>query len=409
MRRTYDAARRYLPGDVTAAADLALFRAIGYIINMVRRILLFLAFAVPLALAGAQEEDPQDGGEPPQGTFPVSLLLEAAETASGGGPLWRPGWPPDISPDVFSLRGEKAGMLLSVEVSILPADSPDQGDQRVYRFSRDREGRAEAFPFLLDGELFQAEFSYNGDSLAAAIILKGPGETEPLSLKVLEWEDSRPFLIRVVWGGRYSFVLIQKNPGGILEAWYDTEGLLFEVYDFTTTPQAAPGAAFQAASPAGGRERIVSWRLRGKGEEERYSYDSRGLVTGVSGPRGDFSVLYYLEDLPRYLGYYPALPGPSDPADPASLSDPSGREDTDVPPPLSYSLRWDEKTFRLLGLSGKAPGEDLNSVDCGYAYTLDKNGNWIERREIRMIRRLGLLAPSPGTTIRRVLEYGEEE
>jgi hypothetical protein len=350
---------------------------------MVRRILLSLALLVPLALADAQEEDTPVEPEPPSGAFPVSLLLEAAETASGGGPLWRPDWPPDIPPDAFSLRGRGGEALLAVEVSIAGSQA-----QAAYRFSRNREGRVGEFPFLLDGELFQAEFSYNGDSLVAAIVLKGPGETDPLNLEILEREDSRPSFIRVLRGGRYSFVLIQKKLGGILEAWYDAEGRLFEACDFTTTPQ------------AGGQERIVSYKSRGKGEEERYSYDSRGLVTGVSGPRGDFPVLYYLEDLPQYRGYYPALSDPSDP---------SGREDEDVPSPLSYSLRWDEKSFRLLGLSGKAPGEDFNSVDCSYVYTLDENGNWIERREIRMIRSLGLLVPSPGTTIKRVLEYGGEE
>jgi hypothetical protein len=350
---------------------------------MERRILLFLALLVPLALAGAREEDVPDEPEPPAGTFPVSLLFEAVETAGGGGPLWRPDWPPEMPPDAFMLRGRGGEALLAVEISIAGSEV-----QAAYRFSRNRDGRVGEFPFLLDGELFQAEISYNGDSLAAAAILKRPGETDPLNLEVLEWEDSRPSLIRVLWGGHYSFVFIQKKPGGILEAWYDAEGQLFEACDFTTAPQAG-GAALGA-----GGERIISWRFRGKGEEERYSYDSRGLVTGVSGPQGDFSVLYYLEDLPQYRDYYPA---------------PSGQEDADDPPPLSYSLIWDERTFRLLGLSGKAPGAGFNSIDCGYAYTLDENDNWIERREIRMIRRLGLLAPSPGTTIKRVLEYGREE
>jgi hypothetical protein len=357
---------------------------------MVRRILLCAALLVPLVFAEAQEEDTPDQPAPSARTFPVSLLLEAAETAGDGGPLWRPDWPPDMPPDAFSLRGKGGGAILSVEVSIAPADSQAQ---RAYRFSRNRDGRAGEFPFLLDGEFFQAEVSYNGDSFAASVLLKGPGETDLLSLEVLEWEDSRPSLIRVLWGGTYSFVLITKKPGGILEAWYDEEGHLFEACDFTTAPQAG-GAASRAGA---GGERIVASRLRGKGDEERYYYDSRGLVTGVSGPRGDFSVLYYLEDLPRYRNYYPAPAGAS------------RGEEADVPPPLSYSLSWDEETFRLLGLSGRAPGEDLNSIDCRYVYTLDENGNWIERREIRMIRSLGLLVPSPGTTVKRALEYGGEE
>jgi hypothetical protein len=265
-----------------------------------------------------------------------------------------------------------------VEVSIAQAGSPAQA---AYRFSRDREGRVGEFPFFLDREFFQAEFSYNEDSLITAVLLKGPGEADPLNLDVLEWEVSRPSLIRVLWGETYSFVSIQRKPGGILEAWYDAEGQLFEACDFTTAPQA-------------GRERIVSYDLRGKGGEKRYYYDSRGLVTGISGPLGNFSVLYYLEDLPLYRDYRPASSGQDD--------------DTDVPASGAYSLSWDEKTFLLLGLSG-TPGEGTDSVDSRYAYTLDQKGNWIERRETRMIRRLGLLVPSAGMTIKRDLEYYEEE
>jgi hypothetical protein len=353
-------------------SDLVPPQTIEYSINMVRRILLFLALLVPCAFAEDREEN---APEPPElQSFPLSLLLEAAETA-GGGPLWRPDWPPEIPPDAFRPRGR--GGALSAEVSIAPADSPVQ---TVYRFSRDRQGRVGEFPFLLNRELFQAELSYNQDSLLSAVILKGPEETEPLHLEVLEREASRPSLIRVSWGETYSFVFIQKKPGGIIEAWYDEEGRLFEAYDFT--------AALQA-----GGERIVSVKLRGKGGEENYHYDSRGLITGISGSSGDFSVLYYLEDIPLYWDYYPA---------------PSLRDGGKFPGSGAYSLNWDEKTCLLLGLSAKAPEDDAEQVDCRYDYILDEKGSWIERREIRLIRRLGLLVPAPGILIKRVLEYEDE-
>ncbi|MDR2070391.1 MAG: hypothetical protein LBP81_03100 [Treponema sp.] len=341
---------------------------------MIRRILLFFAFLVSFAPAKAQEEDPPE--TPEHATFPVSLLLETAETAGGAEPLWRPDWPMELPPDLFRGRGG-GSPFLSVEAAILPAGSEAQ---RVYRFARDREGRVREFPFLLGRVFFQAEFSYNDESLAAAIVLKGPGEADLLDLEVLEWEDSRPSLIRVLQGESYAFVFIQRKAGGILEAWYDTEGRLLEAYDFTLAPQA-------------GGDRIVSCRLRGNGGEERYDYDGRGFVTGISGSPGDFSVLYYLEDLPRYREYRPAA---------------SGEEDPGAPAPGVYSLRWDEKAF-LLSLSGIASGKDADPVDCRYEYTLDEGGNWIERREIRMIRGLGLLIPSPGVTIRRILEYEETE
>jgi hypothetical protein len=346
---------------------------------MTRRILLFWLLLVSFVFLEAREEDPADPPDsPPESrVFPVSLLLEAAEAAGDGGALWNPGWPPEMPPDAFRLQGRGEALLLSAEVSLVPADSPAMA---AYRFSRDKEGRVGEFPFLFGRELFQAEFSYNGESLVESVLLTGPGETDSLDLEVLEWEDSRPSLIRVLWGEDYSFIRIQRKPGGILEAWYDAEGQIFGAYDFTLAPQA-------------GGDRIVSYRLRGKDGEESCDYDSRGFVTGISGHLGNFSVVYYLEDLPRYWDYRPAA---------------SDQEDAGALAPGAYSLRWDVKTSLLHGLAGQA-GEGADSVDCRYEYTLDEAGNWIERREIRMIRRLGLLLPSPGPIIRRVLEYGGEE
>jgi hypothetical protein len=363
---------------------------------MARRIFLFWALLVFLVLTEAQEGDPADPSEPQEpGTFPVSLLLEAAEAAGNGEPLWRPDWPMELPPDAFRFSGKEGeAPLLSVEVSIVPADA---SVQRVYRFSRDREGRVREFPFLLYRKFFQAEFSYHDKSdksideafddsnnrpLVAAVALKGPEGTDPLNLEVLEQEDSRLFLIRVLWGGIYSFVSIAYRKGGIFETWYDVEGRFLDVYEYIVAPQA-------------GGDRIVSCMLRGRGREEQYYYDSRGFVTRVSGPLGNFSVLYYREDLPRYWNYLPAASGGEDPED--------------LSAPGAYSFRWDE-TPLLLGLSGTPAEEGQDPVDRRYVYTLDEKGNWIERREIRLIHRLGLLVPSPGSTITRILEYrGEEE
>jgi hypothetical protein len=352
---------------------------------MTRRILLFLLLLVPPAIGQAQEEEArQAAGEPESpGIFPVSLLLEAAETA--GEPLWRPDWPVELPPDAFRAQNRGAPFL-SAEILIPPSDS--QGDERAYRFSRDREGRVREFPFLMGRELVQAEFLYDGGSLA--IVLRRLPDSGPLELEVLGWKASRPSLLRVLDGENYSFVFIQRKQrkaGGILEAWYDTEGRLFGAYDFALAPQARG-------------DRIVSVKALGKeedGEERRY-YDSRGFVTGVSGPLGDFSVLYYLNDLPRYWDCRPAPSVGEGPAPPAG-------EEPASPASAAYSLNWDEESSLLLGLSSGPPA----LTDCRYEYTLDERGNWIERREIRMIRALGLLVPSRGVTIRRNLEYGEEE
>jgi hypothetical protein len=362
---------------------------------MARRIFLFWALLISLVVTEAQEGDPAEPSEPPEPeTFPVSLLLEAAEAAGNGEPLWRPDWPMELPPDAFRFnRKEGEVPLLSVEVLVVPSDA---SFQRAYRFSRDRKGRVREFPFLLYREFFQAVFSYHDESsdgardesfddvnnrpLVAAVALKGPEGADPLNLEVLKQEDSRPSLIRVLWGEIYSFVSIVYRRDGILETWYDMEGRFLDVYDYIVTPQA-------------GGDRIVSCMLRGSGREERYYYDSRGLVTKVSSPLGDFSVRYYREDLPRYWDYRPAV---------------SGQEAPGLSVPGAYSFRWDE-TPHLSGFSGTPAEEGQDPVDCRYAYTLDEKGNWIERRETRLLSRVGLLVPSPGSTIIRILEYGEEE
>jgi ABC-type taurine transport system ATPase subunit len=52
-----------------------------------------------------------------------------------------------------------------------------------------------------------------------------------------------------------------------------------------------------------------------------------------------------------------------------------------------------------------SPGEgDVNFI---YEYDFDERGNWIERREIRMIRSMGHFISTQGTVFRRILEYRE--
>jgi hypothetical protein len=349
---------------------------------MSRRVFLvwaFLVFSAFAAYTGGAQETERPGGE----TFPAALLFEAAESAVAGEPLWRPGWPPELPPDAFRARGP---FLLSAELVT---------GEAAYRFRRDREGRVREFPFLLGRELLQAELSYGDEGpLVAGVRLYSPlfpeaPAGELWSLDVLENEDARPALIRVSRGGSYSFILLQRGNGRIVETWYDEAGELLALYDFTLMSS-----------------RLVSCTMRREegGQEERYFYDSRGLVTGVSGPRGEFSVLYYLEDLPRYWEYTPAAASPEPPQ--SAVSDGEGAAGPDNAG--RYAFQWDEKGF-LVRLLGRAEGEDHDSIDSRYEYTLDEKGNWIERREINMIRRLGRLVPVEGALLTRNLEYREAE
>jgi hypothetical protein len=93
-------------------------------------------------------------------------------------------------------------------------------------------------------------------------------------------------------------------------------------------------------------------------------------------------VHFYREDLPRYWERRPV-----------SEADEAG----------NFSLQWDEANF-LVRIRGE-PENSGSFVDYRYEYELDEKGNWIERRETRMIRAFDLLVPSPGITIKRVLEY----
>jgi hypothetical protein len=92
-----------------------------------------------------------------------------------------------------------------------------------------------------------------------------------------------------------------------------------------------------------------------------------------------------------------------DPEPPAADPEAAGLEQA-----RAYVFQWDEKGF-LVRLLGRAGGEAQDSIDSRYEYTLDEKGNWIERREINMIRRLGLLVPVQGAALKRNLEYREAE
>jgi hypothetical protein len=293
--------------------------------------------------------------------FPLSLVLEAAEYAS----LWRPDWPVDFPPDAFKVG---SGFLAGASVE----------GEGSFSYSAGPGGRAGAFPFMLNGRMVQAAIDYGPSMEILKIVISGetpeiPDDPSDESLadnawemEVMEYFDSRPMVLRVRRGDAWYFISLSRGGNRIMETWYDEEGNMLGAYDFSL-------------GEVGNEARIRNLRYYSDNETlTEFHYDSRLLVSECSGPYGAYKALFYREDLPRYWERRPSGEGQE-----------SG----------SYTLQWDEAGF-LRRITG---GE----IDCRYEYTLDVMGNWIERREIRMTRRLGLLAPSPGTTWKRVLEYGE--
>jgi hypothetical protein len=269
-------------------------------------------------------------------------------------------------------------------------------------FEIDESGRIVKFPVMLNGEIAQAEIVYNEFSVLSAkpewrgsppviqeMAVTFPSGNDPWELEFLEYRNSFPYLVRAYCGdpaggegGIWYFIYFSWGISEILESWYDENGQALGAYGFSLAdvgknPRIRTVKDYSAAGSSGGDTRLF--------------YDSRGLVTGISGTAGVFNVLYFREDLPRYWESRPAAK--------------DATEDSDSVIAGNFALQWDET-----GLLRRLSGEDENSgllIDYRYEYTLDGRGNWIERRETRMIPQLGILVPSAGTVFRRVIEYKE--
>jgi hypothetical protein len=311
--------------------------------------------------------------------FPLALVLEWAEYAAD---VWKPDWPLEIPPDAFKVR---SGEISSCEINC---------DDFSLGFKIDREGRAQKFPFMLNGKIAQAAIVYTEASELSEIAVTFPSGDAPWNLEFLEYRNTFPYLVRAYCGdtesgdsdaGLWYFIYYSWGVSEILETWYNEKGEALGVFGFTL--------AEVGKEP---RIRAVKNYFDPEGGTELF-YDSRRLVTGISGPAGLFNVLYFREDSPRYWEYRPVAEGAGD--DNAAVD--TVMDETFIAG--NFTLQWDEA-----GLLRRLRGEDENTgllIDYRYEYTLDDWGNWIERRETRMLRDYGLLVPSAGTTFTRVLEY----
>ena len=283
--------------------------------------------------------------------FPTALLLEAVEFSRPG--IWRPDWPAELPPDSFNLASDD---WASITVSF-------GGNS----FSLRRNGeQITEFPWFFDGALVQVYLDYLPSSSGTIPQLKQIFLDDLVSLEILEYSWAKPYLLRILRGGQYFFVLLEWGTGFISESWFDTEGIFLELYEYSFLPN-------------DGAERIRSFRSASGGEEGRRDFDSRFLITGISGLEGEFSLYYSRNNL---LAYWQRRP--------------LGMEGG------NYSFQWDEREV-LVRRSSSETGDSL------YEYTFDSRGNWVERQEIIMKDNTGLLVPSLGMTVTRILEYENSE
>jgi len=335
---------------------------------ILRRFVCLVGLFFLLLQLHAQESD----GEKPDsgGVFPLALVLEWAEYAAG---WWKPDWPLEMPPDAFKVP---LGEISACEINC---------DDFSLAYKIDEEGRVEEFPVMLNGEIAQAALVYSGQNVQE-IAVTFPSGDNPWKLEFLEYRNSSPYLVRAYCAGSegdeglWYFVYFSWGVSEILESWYDETGKALGAYGYSL---AEVGRKYRIRA-------VKDYSAPSPDNSTEFFYDSRGLVTGTSGPAGFFNVLYFREDSPRYWERRPT---------PIEEND-SGDDNLIVSG--NFTFQWDET-----GLLRRLSGEDENGLllDCRYEYTLDERGNWIERRETRMIRDLGLLVPAAGTTFTRVLEY----
>jgi hypothetical protein len=201
-------------------------------------------------------------------------------------------------------------------------------------------------------------------------------------MEVLESRDSYPYLVRGLSGNTWRFIYLSRGINEILESWYDSEGVYLGAYGLSL-----------AETGKDRRVRVIRDYSYPIPEETEYFYDSRLLVTEISSPDSIHRVFYFRENLPRYWERL------------------TRTGETEFSAVILY-LQWDERgLLTRMSAIGEQEGFPSASIapatiaESRYEYTMDERSNWIERREIRMVREAGLLIPTQGTVYRRVLEY----
>jgi YD repeat-containing protein len=285
---------------------------------------------------------------------------------------WRPDWAITVPPDAFTLT---AGKATSITLIL-------EGEE--YRVCWEN-GALVEFPICLQGSFAQVQRIIRDSKKIKSLTIR---MDISWNLELIKQEDPYRFLARLTGGEQVYFLAFQSDHTGISETWYDPEG---NALGFFRCRSRYAGEDLRIGS-------LVSY-TGGDETSEWYEYDSFGNISEIVAAQGTFSALYYQKNYPKsYPRYWERQ----------VLESPSPGSAEEAPPITegiqNYTLQWDEKGF-LVGMFEGSDGNPETAVDARYEYTVDRRGNWTERQEIRMVRRLGVLMPSPGLTIKRRITY----
>jgi hypothetical protein len=314
------------------------------------------------------EEAEVPGDEPV--FLPVHALLSALDVPDI---RWQPDWPVTMPPDAFVVEN---GQTRSITLTL---------DSESWRITRNRDELFADFPFLFQGKFIQVRRVLGESGKLQELIIDDADR--PWNIEFLDGDDPALLVMRMAQGEGFFFGVIQSALTRHIETWYDQDGTSMAVFTYL----------FDRPGGGSGILKMQSQYTDGEIRIEQYQ-NSFGYISEINSPLGRFSAEYTKDGRPRYWE--------------RSLLQPMPADEEEEEPVLSefhqsFTFQWDEGGFlvRLTGTPG--PGE-ADPVDFRYDYSLDEKGNWIERREIRMIPRFGVLVPRPGSRIIRRIEYGED-
>ncbi|MDR1507256.1 MAG: hypothetical protein LBI67_09175 [Treponema sp.] len=343
-----------------------------------------LAALAAAPFSAAQEAAVTAGGEPlpdSGGTLSGLSVTSLLGAAAGDSLHWRPDWPVSVPPDLFYTLDESgaAGVTVRFEApkksfaeedtvpragagGTSPADSP-VGTGGAVSFRR-RDGVLLRFPVFHDSRFFQAGAEYD----ASRSLERVTGDD--FEMLILESDaEGRPGVVRIKTGDDYFFVAMDYSGGRASETWYTEDGV--------------PKAVMYTSDAGDSVE--IRYGESAAAETRTFFFNSFGSISQIRSAAGTWSALYERRGLPRYLD--------------RNLG--NGIE--------QYRFQWDE-AGRLTRLSAgirTEDGTDSGSADSRFEYVLDDRGNWIVRREIRMVNLSGRLFPAPGSVIKRQIHYGD--
>jgi YD repeat-containing protein len=319
--------------------------------------------------------------------------------------FWRPDWALALPVDAFELTADSPRPR-AITVSL---------DGAEYRVAWKPDGSLSAFPAFVNNVFTQLTLTAAGGFVIAGAphcTLTFPGAANSnVPPAMAPPVMAPPAMAQIaVAGGAVYFAALDFAGDLIAETWYDADGNAIALFSsrlaatrteslIQPEPKVPITLESRIANTLLAETRLSETPVAGSAEYnttyERYDYDSFGNITAIESPHGNFTAVYVQLHRPRY---WQTIVGATR---------------------WRYTLQWDDAGHltRLTGVAGPVVVEaeptvprntsDTNAeVDLRYDYIFDAHGNWVERRETRMIRRLGALVPSAGATVKRRIEYG---